>query len=191
MFKKSIQNLKSIKYLALIAIFIALKIAVGSFFIPVQSNLRVYFTFIISAVEACIIGPVPALISGAITDLLGFMIHPSGPFFIGYTISTMLASFIYAIFLYDTQLSIQKIATSKLVVNLFVNALLGSYWSTVLYSKGFVFYVTNSLVKNLILLPFEILALVFVFNALIPTLEKKNFIPKQKASKLPWFTSSK
>lgn len=191
MFKKSMNHLKSVNYLALIAIFIALKIAIGTFFIPVGDNLRVYFTFAITAVESAIIGPIPALVSGFVSDLLGFLIHPFGPFFAGYVLSSMLGSLVYALFLYDTTITITKLALAKTIVNLFVNALLGSIWSTILYSKGFIFYVSSSLIKNIALLPFEILGLVLLFNALIPFLEKKNLIPPQPTTTIPWFSSSK
>lgn len=191
MIKQSIQNLKSLKYLTLIAIFIALKIAISSIFIPVHTNLRIYFTFIISAVEACIVGPIPALVSGAISDILGFMLHPSGPFFFGYTISSMLGSLIFALFLYQTQLSIVKIASARLIINLGVNTLLGSLWSTILFSKGFIYYASTSLIKNLILLPIEVFILVLLFQALMPFLEKRKFIPRQHFSHIPWLTSSK
>ncbi|MFV0379782.1 MAG: folate family ECF transporter S component [Anaerorhabdus sp.] len=187
--KKSIQNLKSVKYLSLMAIFITIKIVMSSFFIPLpvsSGNLRVYFIFLIAACEACIIGPIPALISGFVGDILGFLIHPSGPFFFGYVISSMLGLFIYAIFLYNKKITIIRIIIAKLSVNLFVNAILGSVWTTMMFSKGFIFYFTTSLIKNTILLPFEILLLVILFKAVIPTLEKKKLIIKQSPNILPF-----
>lgn len=185
MFKKSAQNLKSIKILTLLAVFIAIKIAISSFFIPVGDNLRVYFTFFFVAVEACIVGPIPAMISGVLTDILGFIIHPSGPFFPGYAISNMVASLIYALFLYNTRITITKIVTSKVLVNYLVNVGLGSLWSVLMYSNAYIFYLAKSVVKNTVLLPFEIIALVLIFNMLLPILQKKKFIPLQSSPKIP------
>lgn len=185
MFKKSSQNLKSIKILTLLAVFIAIKITISSFFIPVGDNLRVYFTFFFVAIEACIVGPIPAMISAFVTDILGFIIHPSGPFFPGYAISGMCSSLIYALFLYNTRITVTKIVVSKILVNYLVNVGLGSLWSMMMYSNAFIFYFAKSIIKNSILLPFEIIALVLVFNMLLPTLQKKNFIPLQSSSKLP------
>ncbi len=187
MFKKSSKNLASTKYLAIMAIFIALKIAVGTFYIPVADNLRIYSTFIFSAVEAAIIGPIPALVSGLIGDLLGVIIRPSGPFFPGYTLSSMLGLFIYAIFLYDTKITWLKIVGAKFVVNLFVNAFLGSIWSTLMFSKGFIFYFNASLLKNTLLLPIEFIMLVLIFNVIGPSLKKKQLISSQNVFPLPWF----
>ena len=45
MFKTSIQKLKSTKNLTIIALLIATKIAIGSIYIPVGDNLRIYFKF--------------------------------------------------------------------------------------------------------------------------------------------------
>ncbi|MEG0076704.1 folate family ECF transporter S component [Anaerorhabdus sp.] len=184
MFKKSAQNLKSIKYLAIMAVFIALKVIMAGVFIPVGENLRISFSFLIIAVEACIIGPIPGLVSGFITDLIGFMLFPFGAFFPGYILSAMLNCFIYAVFLYDTRISITKLFLSKTIVSYFCNVLLGSLWSSMLYSKGFIFYATASVVKNTILLPIEVILLVIVFKLLLPYLQKKNLVPVQD-SKMP------
>ena len=53
----SAKKLKSVKYLAIIACMIALKIAVGSIRIPVSENLRITVTYIVVALESTIVGP--------------------------------------------------------------------------------------------------------------------------------------
>ncbi|MFV0598825.1 MAG: hypothetical protein ACK5M0_03775, partial [Bacteroidales bacterium] len=104
---------------------------------------------------------------------------------------SMLGSLIFALFLYQTQLSIVKIASARLIINLGVNTLLGSLWSTILFSKGFIYYASTSLIKNLILLPIEVFILVLLFQALMPFLEKRKLIPRQHSSHIPWLTSPK
>ncbi|MBR2825056.1 MAG: folate family ECF transporter S component, partial [Solobacterium sp.] len=164
----SLQKLSSTTYLALIAIFIAMKTIVSIWYIPVSDNLRIAFTFIIVAVESCIVGPIAGVFSGAITDIVSFMIAPSGPFFLGYTLSSMLGSFIYALFFYRTTITLPKIIFAKGFVNYGVNVLLGSLWSMMLYSKGFIYYASKSIIKNTLLLPIEVIALYFVFKYKTP-----------------------
>lgn len=181
-FSTSIAKLKSTKYIALLGILIALKIAISSNYITIGDNLRVYFTFFIVAIEASIFGPAVSLISGFVSDILGFIIFPSGNFFIGYTISAMLSNFIYAMFLYEQNITILKIALSKITVNLFVNVILGSTWSAIMFKKAYIYYLAKSIVKNTLLLPIEITILVVAFTVLLPILTKKGLI---KQSKLP------
>lgn len=170
----SFEKLKDTKYLALIAIFIAMKTIVSMYVIPVSDNLHIAFTFLFVAVESSIIGPVAAIVSGAITDIISFIAFPKGPFFFGYTLSSMLGSFIYALFFYRKKITFPKILCAKALVNYGVNVLLGSLWSKMLYSKGYLYYASTSLIKNTLLLPIEVIALYFIFRYLTPYLKKRN-----------------
>ena len=177
----SAKHLKETKYLAIMGIFIALKVIAGFVSIPVAENLFVGISFLFSAIEASIIGPVAALVSGFVTDIVSFMLDSKGySFFPGYTLSEMLGIFIYALFFYRQRITITKIFCAKFLVNYGVNALLGSLWSTMIMSKGYWFYFSQSVIKNTILLPFEVLALTLLFNLLIPVLSSKNLIFPQE-----------
>ncbi len=182
----SARKLKETKYLAIIAMMVALKVVISGFYIPVSDNLRIMYSFFVSAAEAAIIGPVAAALSGAISDLVGFMIHPTGPFFFGYTISSMLGSFIYGIFLYKAQITILRLFCAKAAVNYLVNVLLGSVWSAMMYSKGYIYYAGKSLIKNTLLLPLEVVLLVIVFNMVIPVLQGRGLLIHQKKRPVPF-----
>lgn len=178
-FQSSAQKMKNIKFMAICAMFIALKVVLSYIRIPVGENLNIFFTFVATAVEASILGPTMATVSGFITDIVGYMIHPTGPFFPGYTLNTMLGSLIYALFLYERKITVVRLFGAKFIVNYFVNVLLGSYYSSILYSKGYIFYLTKSLVKNTILLPIEVILLVAVFNLILPILWQRKLVKKQ------------
>lgn len=179
MFKESFKKLKSTKYLTLLALFIALKIVVGYFKIPVSDNLNIYFTFVVTAIECIIFGYGPSMLSGIITDNLGYIVNPYPPYFPGYALSNVLAAFFYCLFLYNKkEIKIYHIIGAKLCVNLFVNVLMGSYWSSLLYGKAFVYYAAKSIVKNLTLLPIEVIILYFVLKLLIPVMKKRNIIDR-------------
>ena len=184
--QSSTTKLKEIHYIALMAAFIAMKIIVGNIYIPIAQNLRIGINFVLVAVEASILGPIAGIISAAITDILGFAIFPSGPFFAGYTLTALCGSFIYALFFYHKKITVLRIALAKILNNYLVNVLLGSFWSAILYDKAFVVYTATSLVKNTILLPFEIALLVFVFNLLAPLLVRKQFIEDPGKLPLHW-----
>lgn len=168
--------LKNTKFLTLLGMFIAIKIVMSSLYIPVSDNLRIYFSFLITALECSIFGPAIALISGFVTDIVGFYLFPSGQFFFGYTLSSMLSHLIYALWLYNRSITVVKLAFAKACVNLFVNILLGSLWSHIMFGKAYFYYLARSVIKNISLLPFEIILLVLFFNIVLPILIKKKII---------------
>lgn len=184
--QSSAQKLRQTKYLALMAMFIAMKIVLGRVSVPVGENLHAGVSFLAIAVEASIIGPAAALVSGAVTDLVSFMIFPNGPFFFGYSLTAMLGVFFYSLFFYEKKITIQRIVLAKLVTSYGVNVLLGSLWSAILYSKGYYYYFVKSLIKNSILFPLEVLAITAVFNLFIPFLKKKNLIAAENSVPLKW-----
>ncbi len=180
--KSAISNTKNIRMLSLCALLIALQIAIASFYIPVAENLRIYGTFFIVSLYSAIAGPIMALSCAFIADTLGFILHPQGAYFFGYTVSAMLGSLIYALFLYRQKITLFKLFLSKLLVNIFINAVLGSLWTSMLFSKGFYFYFSLSITKNLILLPLEVVLLYFVFKTINPYLYKKGYTTSAKIS---------
>ncbi len=181
--RSSAEKLSNVRYLALIAAFVAMKTIVSGFYIPVGENLRIGLSFLFTSVEAAIIGPVAAVVSGFVTDILGFMLFPSGPFFFGYTISSMAGGLVYALFLYRKRITVLRLAGAKLIVNMFVNVVMGSIWSAMLYSKGYLYYLAKSLTKNTMMLPIEVILMTAVFNIMIPILTSRKLIVAQ--DKLP------
>ena len=180
-----LHNLRSLIFAALI---VALSIVISSFFIPVADNLRIYFKFLVTAVGASVYGPVVAILVGIASDTLGFFIHPSGAYFPGYLLSEVLGNLVFALLLYRKRISILRLFIARGFINLFINVGLGSLWSAVLYSKGFLYYAATSIVKNSILLIPEVILLTLLFALLVPIFSRMNVIPPQKSGHrfLPW-----
>jgi ECF transporter S component (folate family) len=177
--RSGLRELKNLRRLIFAALVIALGIVISSFFIPVGENLRIYFKFLVYCVGSAVYGPFVSLLVGAAGDTLGFLIHPSGAYFPGYLLSEMLGCLIYALFLYRKRITVLRLFLAKLIINVFVNIILGSVWSAVLYSKGFYYYFAKSAVKNLLLLPIEVIAMTALFALLIPQLERLGAIPRR------------
>lgn len=178
--RSSAEKLKDVKYFSIIAIMIALKIVIGFIRIPVSENLRISLTFIVVALEGTIIGPVAGIVSAFVTDNISFLLFPDGSYFPGYTLTAMLGSFIFSIFLYRQKITVLRLSIAKAINNYFVNVLIGSLWSSMLYGNAYIVYASASLIKNTVLLPIEIILLTVIFNLLIPALQRKNLIPSQE-----------
>ena len=187
--KGAAKRFSSVRMLAVCAMLLALRIAVGSVFIPLgDSSLRIYFTFFIIALGASVYGPLMAVVAGCAADLLSFAIAPSGPFFPGYTLSSMLGGLIYGLFLYRRDLSVVRVFLCKLTINVLVNMLLGSLWNSVMMGKAFYYYLAKSVVKNLVLLPLETALMVLIFRLMNPLLIHLRLIPENSSRHIPFLT---
>ena len=101
-------------------------------------------------------------------------------------LTTITGCMIYALFFYRARITWRRIILAKLITNV-QNVLLGSLWSAILYSKGYLYYMTTSAVKNALYLPLQILLLGFLFQAILPALQKQGKLPPQlPEGRIPW-----
>ena len=173
-------QIKKPRMLTLTALFLAMRIVIGMVPIPLGDNLHIFFTFLVNALGSAIYGPLLGLVSGFAADLLGFLLQPSGPFFPGYLLSSMLGSFFYGVFFYRARINGVRVLLAKLVVNLGVNVGLGALWSSMLYGKGYYYYLVKSLIKNIGMLPIETVLLFLFFKAILPAASRAGLLPEQK-----------
>lgn len=184
MWKSSAEKLKSVRWLAVMAIFLALRIVVSRFSIPVGVNLYFSFDFLINAICGMVLGPAAGIVFAVVEDIMSYMLFPDGyGFFAGYILTAALGILCYAVCMYDQKQSVLKIAIAKAVSSFGINVMLGSYWTYVLTggSKAYLYYAGKSLFKNAVLYPFQVLAIVLLVNLLIPYLSRHHFIKAQKS----------
>ena len=162
------------KQLVILSLLMALQVVISMQYIPVGENLRIYFTYLVVVIVAAVFPIKIALAYAAIEDIVAFIAFPSGPFFLGYTLTAVASMLIYSLCLYR-HVSIKRIIIAKTMVNILVNVGLNSIWSAMLYSKGYIYYLAKSFIKNITLLPFEII-LIIIFLKIIKPLLIKNGI---------------
>jgi len=142
------------------------------------SGVRITWGFLARSVCGMVTGPVTALVFGCAEDLLSYLIHPSGPYFPGYALTTMLGTMIYALFLYRQRPTVLRVFCAKLLTNV-LNVVLGSLWSAILTNKGYLYTATSSLFKNVIMLLPQTIILCLLFSALLPILARTGLLPKE------------
>ena len=180
-------ELGSLKKLAFAALMIALCSMLSHVpSVPLLGGAKITWGFLARRVCAAVCGPVLGVLFGFAEDLLSFFLTGGGgyPFFPGYTLTTMLGVFFYALFFYRQEITIRRIFFAKLVTNV-QNVLLGALWSSILYGKAYLLMASGSAVKNLIMLPVQTVVLVVLFSALLPALGRAGLVPKQ-SGKLRW-----
>lgn len=152
--------------------------------IPIgDGGVRVTWGFLARSICGTVGGPVTALVFGFAEDTVSFLVHPTGAYFPGYALTTMLGTLIYALFLYRARPTVVRVFLAKLATNA-LNVVLGSVWSAILYSKGYLYYMTTSLVKNVVMLPVQTAMLCFLLAALLPTLNRMELVPREVGNRL-------
>lgn len=181
-FKSSFKAIKSTKDLTIIGLLFGMMIVCK--FIPLPSgfgDLGISFTYIFFAIISMIYGPVYGFLIGILSDTIGFIIRPSGFFFIGYTLQAALSGMIYGFCLYKTKVNYGKVLLSRILINMLMNVLLGSILYAIVFtnfkflSKDFNEFVKSyaiyfSLPKNLFYLLPQSILLYFVIKKVSPVL---------------------
>ena len=174
--KTAAAELKDLRALVFCALMVGASVALGLISIPVSVNLRVSVSFLARALAAAVGGPVLGVLYGITEDILGWVIRGDGPFFLGYTLDTVLAVLVYALFFYRQRITIWRVVAAKFLTTFPISVGLGCLWSKMLYGKGYLYYAAKSLVKNAVYFPIQTVLLLVVFRALLPMLKKLGFI---------------
>jgi len=166
----AMSSLKLLVFAALmVAVTRALSLVPG---IPI-AHTKLTWGFLSRSLCALVCGPVMGLVFGFVEDILGFILHPTGDFFPGYTLSTMAGVLVYALCFFRRRITV------VLLVNLLVNAAMGSVWSTMVRGGVYWGWFVPSLAKNLVTVLPKAVVLYFLFQALLPILQRMNLIPCQ------------
>ena len=154
--------------------------------IPI-AHTRLSFSFPARAMCALVCGPVAGMVYGFVEDILGFVLQPTGEFFFGYTISTMAGMLVYALCFYRRRVTVVRIVIANILVNIFVNAMMGSLWTMMIRGGGYWVWFTASLSKNLLTIIPKSVVLYFFFQALIPVLGRISVVGKEGNDLIrPW-----
>ena len=182
-------ELRDLRKLVFAALMIAMCIVLAQIpSVPLFGGARVTWGFLARSVCAWVCGPVLGLLFAFAEDNLSFFLTGGGgyPYFPGYTLTTMLGVFTYALFFYRGPLTVWRIFCAKLLTNV-QNVVLGALWMAILNSNGSfslaTWYATaaGSAVKNLIMLPVQTALLALLFAALLPALRRAGLVSRQTA----------
>ena len=178
-----VRNLRKLSFAALM---IALCIVLGylpSLTLPYGG--RITWGFLARALCAYVCGPVLGVLFGFAEDILSFFLTGGGgyPFFFGYTFTTMLGVFLYALCLYRADLTVRRIFLAKLLTNI-ENVTLGALWMSILSGKAYLVTAPASAVKNLVMLPVQTAVLCVLLVFLLPALKQSGLVPANSSARL-------
>ena len=153
--RRSAKQGKDLRVLLIAAMFVALNLAIDQFSLQITPELKLSVGFVTGAMTGFLCGPSIAMLAGAITDVLAWMIRPVGPFFLGFTLTAALAGLIYGLVLYRCKFTFGRALLAKALINLICNIGLTTLWVSMLGGKAFFVLLPLRALKNLLLLPIE------------------------------------
>ncbi len=140
--------------IAVLGVLIGLSLALSRISINIGPNNRLSFGFIINAIIAILYGPWVAGFASAGEDLLkSFLFGVQGQFFIGFTITAFVGSFIYGLFLHRKPITWKHVLGAVLFNTLFSNLFLNTLWVHLLYRTPVLVLLAARIPQNLIMAP--------------------------------------
>lgn len=178
-------DLRFIIFAALIA---ALRVAVKSLKIPLAPGIYLTFDCYFNALGSAVYGPLLALLVGAVSDTVGAILFPTGPYFFPFILVEMSSSFLFALFLWEKRITPGRVLLSKFTVNFVCNILLNSFlmkWYYAVFYSDKVYRLFNlvRVVKNLVTFPLEAMLIVAVLSAFLPVLHSLRLL--RSGEKIP------
>ena len=169
-------KLKNVRVLTGAAMLLAISVILSFFKIPLTEVMEIRFANIPVAVAGMLFGPGVGGLVGALSDVLGYIARPTGPYFPGFTVSAALSGVIFGLLLGKNKLGVPRVVLACAIYQVGVGMLLTSLWLHILYGAPYWALVVSRLPKELVTLAFHIVVLTLLvrpMTALTRTVKKK------------------
>ena len=174
-FVDSARELKKVNTLVMTALLIALGIVLGELFgLQLTQNMKIGVSFVATQLTATLFGPVVGGIMGGVTDILKFIMKPTGSFSILWTLNAIVGPIIYGIMLYKKKFTLWRVLLSKTVVAIVVNIGMSCTWSAILYGNAFWALIPGKVLQQIIQVPVQSI----IFYLFVKALQKTKVFPQ-------------
>ncbi len=117
-------EMKDTRMLVITALLIALRIALKPLAIPIGPQLSIQTAMLATALGAMVFGPVVAIPAAIISDTVGFILWPTGDYFLPFVLTEIASTMIYALCLYRSKVTPFRVMLSRFFICFFVNVIL-------------------------------------------------------------------
>ena len=107
---------------------VALTVILSFFTIYITQSARFSFSFVPMAMGGMLFGPVVSSIIGVLSDIIGYIIKPTGPYMPLFTLNALITGMMYGIFLFKKKPTLKNIVTAQIIVTILVDITLNSCW---------------------------------------------------------------
>ena len=171
-------EMKDIKMLVVTALMIALRIALKPLAPPLGPQMYIQTATLATALGAMIFGPVLAIPAAMISDTIGFMIFPTGDYFLPFMLTEIASTLFYALCLYRAKPSATRVIIARFLICFVVNVVLQqlifawqyTYMGNPDKAKDSIMGImtTARLFKNLFFFPIESVVITLFLKVLLP-----------------------
>lgn len=170
--RDAVAELKDLRILIFAALMIALRVAMKQLSIPLMLDLKINTAFFVNALGAMVFGPVVAAMAAGITDVLGYIIHPEGIYFIPFMLTEIAGSVIFALLFYRARVTTTRVIISRFAIDFGVNILLNGpimlWYYAVTTGKSYAIFDLPRIIKNLAMFPVESILLTLFLGVMVP-----------------------
>lgn len=157
---------QKLRQLVASALLIALHVILSRFCSINAWNLKIGLAFVPILTAAYRYGAVSAALVAGAGDVLGAVLFPIGPYFVGFTLSGILTGFLFGALLHRRQ-SPLRIVTAALVDQLVIGLLLNTLWISVLYGTPYVPLLETRTLQCAVMLAVELSVTAFLSRTLL------------------------
>ena len=148
------KKLMDTKTLTVAAMLTAIGIILGFFKLPINQLIEIRFGSLPICMAGMLFGPGVAGVVGALVDIGGYLVKPTGPFFPGFTVSGIVGGIIFGLMLHKKKITFLRVLMTQIVYTVIVGVIMNSYWLSLLYLKdGYIAAIVARLPKELIMIP--------------------------------------
>lgn len=175
------REFKTTRMLVFAALMIALRVVCKPLRIQLGPMLSIPIAaMMVNALGAMSFGPVVAMAAAAVSDTLGCLLFPTGPYFFPYVFVEMAGSLIFSLFLYRTRVTVWRVLLARFCIDFFVNIALQTpitvlYYSMVL-GKAYPGLVLLHVIKEVVMFPAETVLIAVFLRMAVPPLNTLGFV---------------
>ena len=147
---------KEVKVMTFCGLMAALAIVLGKIAtIKFGPYIRLGFSGLPNQIVDYLFGPIIGAIFGGALDIIKWFLSSDGDFFLGFTVTAMVAAVIYGVFTYKKPVKVWRIVVSQALVKIICNVFLNTLWLNMLYGKAIAAILPGRLVSNAVMLPID------------------------------------
>ena len=184
-------ELKDTKMLVITALMIALRIALKPFAIYIGPQMAIQTATLATALGAMIFGPVVAIPAALISDTVGFILYPTGDYFLPLALTEIASTMIYALCLYRAKPSATRVIIARFLICFAVNVVLQQFIFAWQYTymgnpdkaKDSIMGIMTvaRIFKNLFFFPIESVVITLFLKVLVPVTKRAKLTYDQGA----------
>ena len=171
---------KQLVTMVICALLIAIQIVLVRFCSIQTPFQRISFGFVPMSIAGIMFGPFYGCVVAALADFLGAILFPTGgAFWPGFTIVAAFAGLAYGILHeksdkpYSSRQWFVRLMIAELVVNLFVNVVLGTFNLYFMYGVGALANIPLRLAKNIVMIPIEVVIITALNKTLVRPMRRQ------------------